>query len=351
MPLVVDADLEEFVLARLLDERRVDGNGPGPGGRGVVGLPGVAQDLGNDLLKHLVIGVEHQFTQRVVDGHLGGNLGVGLETLNAALQELLQAALGERRVGADHQEAELLDDRDDPRDGILNLLGVFLHLVWLVVIRLDQVEVADDDAEEIVEIVGDALRHGADGRGAARVHESALQGNHLAVDRQKTQLRLHAGERFVQVDGLRDVIDGADAETFDFSLLRCPGGDEDDRDGAGVFRRLQPAAYLDAVHVRHHHVEQDEVGLGLCDEIQRLHSTVSRDDMQALALELALEQLHVDRLIIDDQDGWGGGHTGRKQRGRIAQAQASAQFGVDTPLQYFASAWRPSWVPRRPERG
>jgi hypothetical protein len=47
------------------------------------------------------------------------------------------------------------------------VLGVLLHLLGFVVVGLDEVDVADDDAEEVVEIVGDALGDGADGGGAA----------------------------------------------------------------------------------------------------------------------------------------------------------------------------------------
>ena len=64
-----------------------------------------------------------------------------------------------------------------------------------------------------------ALRHRTDGRGAARIHQPTLQVEHLAVDRQEAELSLDAGESFIEVNGLGDVVHGADIEPFNFTLL------------------------------------------------------------------------------------------------------------------------------------
>ena len=90
-----------------------------------------------------------------------------MEAADPALENFLEAGLDEGRPRFHHERAELLDDRDDPADGILDVLHVLPDLLRLVVVRLDQIQIADDDAEEIVEIVRDALRDGADGRGLA----------------------------------------------------------------------------------------------------------------------------------------------------------------------------------------
>jgi hypothetical protein len=74
------------------------------------------------------------------------------------------------------------------------VLGVLLHLLGLVVVGLDEVDVADDDAEQVVEVVGDALGDGADGGRAAGLAEPGLQLDELAVDGDEAELRLHAGE-------------------------------------------------------------------------------------------------------------------------------------------------------------
>jgi hypothetical protein len=70
----------------------------------------------------------------------------------------------------------------------------FPHLLGFVVVGLDEIEIADDDAEEVVEIVGDALRNGADGRGLAGFFEPAGEVDELTVDRDEAKLRLHAGQ-------------------------------------------------------------------------------------------------------------------------------------------------------------
>ncbi len=51
---------------------------------------------------------------------------------------------------------------------------------------LDQIEITDDNAEEIVEIVCDALCDGADGGGAAGLGEAMLKIDEFAIDRDET---------------------------------------------------------------------------------------------------------------------------------------------------------------------
>ena len=82
--------------------------------------------------------------------------------------------------------------------------------------------------------------------------------------------RAHAGEERDVVDRLGQEIVGAGLEAAQ------PVGDvrqrrhHDDRNVGGARVGLQPAAYLEPVHARHHHVEQDDVGqLGLGDSQAR----------------------------------------------------------------------------------
>jgi hypothetical protein len=118
----------------------------------------------------------------------------------------------------------------------------------------------------------------------------------------------------------------ADAEAFEFALLGRARGDEDDGDAAGVLARLQALADLDAVHVGHHHVEQDQVRLLLLDVIERLEAVVGGDNPDALTFQFALQELDVDGLVIDDQNRRGWHWLGGKGK-RAPGASPSARLG------------------------
>jgi len=110
------------------------------------------------------------------------------------------------------------------------------------------------------------------------------------------------GQRLVEVDRLRDIVDRADAQALQLALLVGPRRDEDDGDRAGLLVGLHPLAHLDPVHVGHHDVQQHQVRLVPLDQRKPVPPIVRGDHLQALALKLSLEKLHVYRLVVDDQD-------------------------------------------------
>ena len=69
-----------------------------------------------------------------------------------------------------------------------------------------------------------------------------------------------ARDELVRVEGLRDVVVGAEAEAGDLSTSEVAGGEEDDGHAAGGGKG---AADLEAVLAGHHDVEHEEVGLQL----------------------------------------------------------------------------------------
>ncbi len=215
----------------------------------------------------------------------------------------------------------------------------FFHQLGLLVVGLDQVHVTDDDAEEIVQIVRDALRHGADGGRAARVAEPALQVDQLAVDLHETELRLDARQGFIEIDGFRDIVDRADAEALDLALLGGAGGDENDRDGLRLEVRLQPLAHFNAVHFRHHDIEENQIGLVRGDEVQGFLAGIGGGHGHAFALELALEQLHVDRLVVHHEDLRCGHRRGQKRGERGLRVSARFRWGGKT-THALSTGWR-----------
>ena len=68
---------------------------------------------------------------------------------------------------------------------------------------------------------------------------------------------------------------------------------------------LEPAADLEAVHVRHHDVEQHDVAFGALAERQRLGAVIGRRDVEIFGRQPRLQQLHVGRNVVDDKNARG----------------------------------------------
>jgi hypothetical protein len=63
---------------------------------------------------------------------------------------------------------------------------------------------------------------------------------------------------------------------------------------------LEPLAGLEAIHLGHHHVEQDDVDRRLAD-VDGLAAGGRRDDVEILRAQPRFEQPHVGRNIVNDQ--------------------------------------------------
>ena len=74
--------------------------------------------------------------------------------------------------------------------------------------------------------------------------------------------------------------------------------------GGGV--RLELLADLEAVHVRHHHIEQDDVAFGALGDRQRFRAAIGGGDIEIFRGQPRFEQLNVGRDVIDNEDA--GGH-------------------------------------------
>ena len=85
-------------------------------------------------------------------------------------------------------------------------------------------------------------------------------------------------------------------------------GHHDHRYVGGMRVGLEPAADLEPVHPRHHHVEQDDVGQLALGELQRRRAVIRGDHLEIFARQLGLEQLDVQFDVVDDQNS--GGHGG-----------------------------------------
>ena len=110
------------------------------------------------------------------------------------------------------------------------------------------------------------------------------------------------GEGDRRIDRFGDVVHGAQGQTVLLVFGTVHGGDEDHRDVVGHRVRAQALEDLVAIHLGHHHVEQDQVrGLGggsAQGALARVGGTHSIQRHQQLT-----EQGQVLRRVIDDQDG------------------------------------------------
>ena len=87
------------------------------------------------------------------------------------------------------------------------------------------------------------------------------------------------------------------------SRLLAARGQHDDRHVAGLLAAAQAAADLDAGELRQHPVEQDEIGLFLGGDQQRLLAVLRLEHAIAFALQIVAQQRDQRAFVFGDQDG------------------------------------------------
>jgi hypothetical protein len=65
---------------------------------------------------------------------------------------------------------------------------------------------------------------------------------------------------------------------------------------------LDLPAHLEAVHARHHRVDQHQVGVALADHPERLGAIVGHEHVHVLGRKLGLEQRNAARRVVDQED-------------------------------------------------
>ena len=111
---------------------------------------------------------------------------------------------------------KLANDIDHALDPFFQLVGAALELFRRIEGVAHQIEVSDDDPEQIVEIVGDAFDHMTHRRLLPHFGQTALQFEILAMVLLNVELRVDAGNGFIEIDRLRDIIRGTGSQTFSF---------------------------------------------------------------------------------------------------------------------------------------
>ena len=125
--------------------------------------------------------------------------------------------------------------------------------------------------------------------------------------------------------------------------------DHDDRDVHGFRPRLQPAAALVPVHARHHDVEQDEVGLPGQGLLEGFRAVPCRGDLVVFRRKLGVQQPHVGRNVVHDQDPRGHATFSSPPDGNpmTCQAPSASQLSPASP----AFKATPDCAARSRERG
>ena len=82
----------------------------------------------------------------------------------------------------------------------------------------------------------------------------------------------------------------------------APGRQQQDGNEGQRRIRLEPLHDLDAVELRHHHVEQHEVGQLGADLFERLLAIAGNDDVIAEAFEAGPDDIDIVRHVVDDED-------------------------------------------------
>ena len=116
--------------------------------------------------------------------------------------------------------------------------------------------------------------------------------------------RADAGQKLAHAEGLGDVVIRAQFQAGDLVGLLQAGGQQDD---GGLAFLAKCADELKAIHLGHHDIEQDEIGLLVTGGVEGVLAVVGDDDAQPLFCEvIAHEGAHV-RLVVHNEDGLGHG--------------------------------------------
>ena len=113
--------------------------------------------------------------------------------------------------------------------------------------------------------------------------------------------RAHARPEFGAVEGLGDEVVGPGLDPLEPGAPVLQRGDHEHRNLGQVLGGAQPPADLEAVHARHHHVEQDHVRLHGCGPFQRLRPVAGLVQFVAFGLQRIDQRLPRRGVVVHDQ--------------------------------------------------
>ena len=109
-------------------------------------------------------------------------------------------------------------------------------------------------------------------------------------------------DQLARREGLGDVVVGAHLEAEDLVPLFHAAGDHDHGNAAGLGILLEPPTDLPAVELRHHDVEQDDVGLVLARALEGVGAIPDQDHVVAFLGQVVADELGHVLLVLDHED-------------------------------------------------
>ena len=138
---------------------------------------------------------------------------------------------------------------------------------------------------------------------------------HGVVERLHAEHGAHPRQKGRVVERLRQVVVRPGVQAADDVARVGPRGHQDDRDEGQSPVALDRPHDRDPVQLRHHDVEEDQVGFQLARERQALLAVCRRRDGVVLRLEAQAQDVQVLRRVVDRED------QGRLAHGRALQAR------------------------------
>jgi hypothetical protein len=124
----------------------------------------------------------------------------------------------------------------------------------------------------------------------------------LFLELSDRQVRPDPCNHFLCLERLVDEVNGAELETAHLVACVGQGREEHDRRVAGPRVGLQSLAGREAVDVRHHHVEQDQVGYHSLRNGDAVLAAPRGQQAIAPAVEGLIENLEVGGVVVHQQD-------------------------------------------------
>src|SRR5437667_43764 len=182
-----------------------------------------------------------------------------------------------------------------------------------------------------------------------RVRSSAYTGS-VATSSTSTARPL-AGEQLAHTERLGDEVGGAQAKRFDRRFLGRHRRDHQDRKVAEPLVGLHLGQELEAVHLGHHDVEQQQVGAFLLELPHEPLATGRDDDLVAVLLEDPHERADQRLVVVGDEDLGRGtvGHLLSPREARDRRCRRSRRAPWAAPAGRHRTGAPRSW-PRRTAR-
>src|SRR5690606_15486569 len=171
------------------------------------------------------------------------------------------------------------------------------HEAVVVVERLEIVEVAVHESEGLPG--GDAI---LDLLGDPEVPGKAGEGRQVAGGLGAPQHGLHASDQLRDVEGLRDVVVGAELQPSHPVLRESASGEQDDRGVAGGGMPADAMEGGQPVHAGHHDVQQDQVHRLAGRLVQGFLAVQRSIDFVPLQLQVHANDLEDVGIVVGDQN-------------------------------------------------